>query len=167
MGGVSPHARRKTFVYMGILYADARRCCRAARCRLQRIARICSPTPWPASRRRQRCLNTCVRCTPCSSDSPLRTKPRRSSWPCSNRSTPVYAMDPTTAAWVLFQTGCMVRESPPATAVGDQVAVRQTQAMQSWRDHHRASRFNVPRAVLDDLEQPVARFRGAPAIDCR
>jgi hypothetical protein len=63
----------------------------------------------------------------------------------------VYATDPTTAAWVLFQTGAWLENLSLAAAVGDQMAVQQTQAIQSWRDALRP--LNIPRPVLDDLEQ--------------
>jgi hypothetical protein len=152
MVGFTPHATRKTFVYMGILYADMLAALQsgavqAAAHRLhlltQALASIQAPPALPQYLREMHTLlqqqlttdKTTVQFV--ALFEPLYAH--------------VYATDPTTAAWVLFQTGAWLENLSLAAAAGDQAAVRQAQAMQSWRDALRP--LNMPRAVLDDLEQ--------------
>jgi hypothetical protein len=152
MVGFTPHATRKTFVYMGILYADALAALHSGTVEtavyhlhllMQALSSIQAPAVLPQYLRE---MHTLLQQRPAADKTlgqfvalfePLYAH--------------VYATDPTAAAWVLFQAGAWLENLSLAAAVGDQAAVRQAQAVQFWREALRP--LNVPRAVLDNLGQ--------------
>jgi hypothetical protein len=150
--GFTPHATRKTFVRMGILYADALAALQsgaaeAAAHRLHLITQALTSIQAPAALPQYlREMHTLLQQQPAVDKTLVQFvalfEPLYAH---------VYATDPTAAAWVLFQAGAWLENLSLAVAVGDQTAVRQAQAVQSWRAALRP--LNVPHAVLDTLEQ--------------
>lgn len=152
MVGFTPHARRKTFVRMGILYADALAALQsgaveaaAQRLRLltQALTSIQAPAALPQYLRQ---MHTLLQQQPPTDKTLVQFAALFEPLYAH-----VYATDPAAAAWVLFQTGAWLENLSLAATVGDQAALRQTPMGQSWRAALRP--LNVPPAVLDDLER--------------
>jgi len=152
MVGFTPHTTRRTFVRMGILYADVLAALRSgavdtARHRLDILTQTVTSLQAPPAlalylQEMQAMLQRQL-------PSPLTAAQFVALF--EPLYTTVYATDPSTAAWVFFRAGTWLENLSLAAAVGDQTAVRQAQAVSAVQEA--LHMLAVPESVLDALTQ--------------